>query len=321
VGVADAEPLGERLDVLVTAGGGKRSHVQGVSDILASAADGTSPHHFAAVVAERRNADERSDLLAIELSQFGKIGQERGRSDLSDAWNGSHEIDLVLPVVVLANDLFDLLLDAGDLFFQGIEHGLDAFLGGLRGSLLETIGLGGSQVDELSTALDELLQFGLGAVGQREATRLDDFPEACEDSRIDGIGLGEDAERFGEISGLAWIDESHQMACLEQFPDDQAFETTRGFEHDDASPRRRQLLEDFQDAWAVILDRTGFGVGPESELERSFSNIDTDIRKFVHGNVPSLQIRARRVGRDFTAQAAVRAKTKRSTTIMLGFGM
>jgi hypothetical protein len=34
-----------------------------------------------------------------------------------------------------------------------------------------------------------------------------------------------------------------------------------------------------------------------------------------------LQIRARRVGRDLTAQAAVRAKTKRSPTIMLGFGM
>jgi len=37
--------------------------------------------------------------------------------------------------------------------------------------------------------------------------------------------------------------------------------------------------------------------------------------------LPTLQMRARGFGRRTAAPAAVRAKTKRSTTILLGFGL
>ena len=51
---------------------------------------------------------ECGDLLSVELSQLGEIGQEGGRRDLPDTGHGSHELDLVLPVVMVADDFVDL---------------------------------------------------------------------------------------------------------------------------------------------------------------------------------------------------------------------
>ena len=320
-GIALSQSLSKRSDVFVAAFGGEGGHVQGIPNGGSSSPDGSGSQQKSAVTIEGSDADERSDLLAVELSQFGEVGQEGGGGGGSDARHGGHEVDLVLPVVVITNELFDLILDAFELFFEGFEDVLDALAGGLAGGLFETVGLGGAQIDQLTAAFDELLELSQGTFGHFETAGHNDLTEASQDARVEGVGLGENSDAFGEIPDLAWIDERHGMSGLKEFGDRHAFETAGGFEDDDTGSRFGKLLEQLAETDAIIGDGESLGLGTECDLEEIFGNVHTDVGRLVHGKFPSLRIRARGFGREPTALAAVRAKTKRPTTIMLGFGI
>lgn len=251
-GSALSQSLGKRSDVFVAAFGGEGGHVQSVPDGGASSPDGSGSDEKSAVVIEGSDADKRSNLLPVELSQFGEVSQEGGGGGGSDARHGGHEIDLVLPVVVITNEFADLILDTFDLFFEGFEDVLDALASGLGGCLFETVGLGRTQIDQLTTAFDELLELSQGPVWHFEAARLDDLTEASQDARVERVGLGEDSDAFGEIPDLAWINECHGMSGLEEFGDGHAFETTGGFEDDDTGSRFGKLLEQLAETDAII---------------------------------------------------------------------
>jgi hypothetical protein len=315
------QSLRKGADAFVAASGAESRHVQGVPDGDASAPDGSCSGESSAVVIEGRHADQCGDLLAVELSQFGEVGQEGGGGGETDAGDGGHEIDLVLPVVVITNDLVDLGFDRFDLFVESFEDFLNALAGGLGVGLLEAVGLGGAQIDQLPASFDELLELSQGALGNFEAAGLDDFAEACQDAGVDGIGLGKDPEALGEITDLAGIDEGHGMSGLEQFGNGRAFVATGGFEDNDAGAWFRKLFEQLREAHPVVGHGESFGVRTASDLEVVFGHIHTDEGKLVQGDVPILQIRARGAGRGTTALAAVRARTKRPITIMLGFGI
>ena len=102
---------GKRSDVFVAAFSAEGGHVQGIPDGAASSADGSDPHELSTLVIEGSHADQCGNLLAIELSPFGEFGQESRRRGDSDARHGGHEVDLVLPVVVITNEFVDLILD------------------------------------------------------------------------------------------------------------------------------------------------------------------------------------------------------------------
>src|SRR4029078_2069284 len=103
-----------------------------------------------------------------------------------------------------------------------------------------------------------------------------------------------------------------------------------------------QPLEQLRDPRQIVADTEGLGVILERHLQRVFGNIDADIAhrssdaggcrtgtdtgnrglgRTVHDWFPTLQIRARRAGRSSPARAVVRAKIKKSGTILLGFGL
>src|SRR4029077_20283523 len=108
---------------------------------------------------------------------------------------------------------------------------------------------------------------------------------------------------------------------LEQLSDQCALVPTRRLQDDHTRSGLGQTANDLANAVAIIGDRERFGIGVQRYLERIFRHIDTDVHESVHGLLPTLQMRARGFGRRPTAPAAVRARTKRPTTILLGFGL
>jgi hypothetical protein len=311
----------KRPDVFVAAFGAECGHVQRIPDGTAPTANGSNAHELSTIAIEGCHTDQGGNLLAIELSQLGKFSQESRRRRDSDARHGGHEVDLVLPVIVITNEFVDLILNGFDLFFQGFEDILDTLSSGLGGGLFETVRLGRTQVDQLTAAFDELLELSQRALPHIQAAGLDDLTEARQDARVEGIGLGEDTKTFGEIPNLAWIDERNGMAGLEHLGDGHAFESTGRFEDDDTRTGFGNFPDQLAETDVVIRHGKRFGLETERDLERVFGDIHTDVGKLVHGNDPSLRIRARGIGRDHTALAAVRARTKRPTTILLGFGI
>ena len=66
--------------------------------------------------------------------------------------------------------------------------------------------LGGQHADELATTVVNLLEFLDFRCGQRADDCGDDLAEVGEPCGVDRIGLGEVAQSFGEVSGLASVD-------------------------------------------------------------------------------------------------------------------
>lgn len=72
----------------------------------------------AAVPGQRRNADQRGDLLAVECTQFGKIGQESATDDGTDAGNAAQEIFPGAPHRALLDGLIQVGVDVGQTSLQ-----------------------------------------------------------------------------------------------------------------------------------------------------------------------------------------------------------
>jgi hypothetical protein len=141
-----------------------------------------------------------------------------------------------------------LLFEFVDLVVQEFEDGLDTALGDFGRGLLEAIGFGGTEVEELSSAFDELLKFGLRTGGFFEAAGLDGLSEACEDGGVEGVGFGEDSDAFGEIADLPGVGEGDMISAVEQFGDDEPFVSSGAFESDEAGFWGREFGEELEDA-------------------------------------------------------------------------
>jgi hypothetical protein len=48
--------------------------------------------HLAGVAIDRRNADESSETAAVELAEFGQIGNQRVRGDIANARNRCQQV-------------------------------------------------------------------------------------------------------------------------------------------------------------------------------------------------------------------------------------
>jgi len=105
--------------------------------------------------------------------------------------------------------------------------------------------------------------------------------ERCEHSCIDGIGLGEFTETFGEITGLPRIDANNFKSCGGESDEEFAFETSGGFEDDLLG---FDLLEKF-DEFLNSFERIGNGAlllrRQNMNDEFVFCVVDTDEMGFV----------------------------------------
>ena len=318
-----SESIGEGFDDGVEAPGSHGGHVEDATDRLASATDGSFAFPGAAIAIERCESNEGGDLLTIEFSDFGDIGDDRGSGDRSQPRHGLDELDFVLPVIVGFEEGLDHFFDAADFRFERIDDGLDAFPGGLGVGNVPAVGLLSFEVDELSPARDELLDFGLFFGSFLAGSRLHFLGEESQDARIDAIGLGYQAEGLGEIAGASGVDHRDAVASVGEVSDHFPFVAAGGLEDDETSVGTREELFE--------LPISGFGVGQglvlpgrkNVEIERGLGYVDSDgnLVRAIHGDVPFLPMRARACFEDATAQATVRAGFQRPTAILLLSGV
>ena len=106
---------------------------------------------------ERGQSGQGSDLLSVEASQFGKFGQKRGAGDRADARHALNDLILGLPIVIGLHELGDFGIELGALLVQEGQELSDALAGELGGGLLEPIGFGGAEGDDLAAPDDKLL--------------------------------------------------------------------------------------------------------------------------------------------------------------------
>ena len=187
--------------------GSERRHVEDGANGFSSAADGAFSLVRAAITIEGSQADEGGDLLAVQFAEFRNIGDHGGGGNRPEAGNRLDELGFIAPVIVGLDEGLDGAFDVVDLPLERIEDGLDTFSGELGFGDLPAIGLLGSEVDELPPAGDELLDFGLFFRSFLDGDGLHLFGEERQDTGIDAIGLGHQAQRPSEVAGPFGIDD------------------------------------------------------------------------------------------------------------------
>ena len=288
--------------------GGKCGHVEDAADIFSAAPDMGFAIRFARRAVPGRHACKSGDLLAVECAQFGQIGNQHSAGLRADAGSALENAVFVFEIVIGINLFPDKQVDLMDLKVQGFDHFLDALfdLGVMDHE--QTIGLLGSQVVKLPTSSDQLGQLnGLG-LGMRFRSRFDDLSELGQYLRIDGVCLCPLPHAVGEITDLPRVDHDDRHLGTEQFRCDGAFVTAGGFEDNQSDGVVFEVLTEL----AMAIGRVGQAgfenVGASGDTEGVFGDIDTDIDRFRHGNLPYLQMRTRRAcGSPAAVQTAVRA--------------
>lgn len=273
------------------------------------------------VIVDRSQSSQRGNFFSTELSNLGRIGQHGSGGRGTDAFNAGEQLGVLAPVIVLVDQRLDVCLDGFDLLFKHFQDSANAVGRQLGDDLLQAAVLGRAKVDELATSIDELLEVALRQIGLGQSAWLIDLSKLGDDACINGISLGQ-AHAFRESANPARIDMRDGEIVLKSFGNEQTLVPAGAF--DDQTTGLfllSHLLQKFGDAGPIIIDGEGLARGSQGDIQLGFGDINTDIDQIVHGIVPPLRIRARGLCRRFSAQAAVRAKTKRPTTIKLEFGL
>jgi hypothetical protein len=87
---------------------------------------------------------------------------------------------------------------------------------------------------------------------QRPNEGWDDLTKACQDSGIDGVGFGQDAECFGEVTDLAGVDHDGGQRGGEQGADGRLLIVARGLEDDAVGAEGTRPLDQVGDAGRVV---------------------------------------------------------------------
>ena len=66
---------------------GERCHVQSIANVDPATGDGSLAAHLSGVAIDRCDTDESSDTTAVELTEFGQIGDQGVCGDIADTGN------------------------------------------------------------------------------------------------------------------------------------------------------------------------------------------------------------------------------------------
>lgn len=176
---------------------------------------------------------ESSDLVSIDCSEFGDFGEELVCGCESDAGYAGEDFGFGSPLVTgveeFRNGDFDvnkLLIEQRDCVFDGFDRqfSVDGVL---------PIFLDGSELKDLSSPGDKVLQFLLIFRCFRCEGRFDEFGELCQVTGINGVGLGTMSESFGKVSCLSGIDHSHGDFVINEVGYERSFVAAGGLDNEE----------------------------------------------------------------------------------------
>jgi hypothetical protein len=71
----------------VPTGSGKRCHIESIANVGPATGDGAPAAHLSGVAIDRGDTNESGDTTAVELTEFGQIGDQGVCGDIADTWN------------------------------------------------------------------------------------------------------------------------------------------------------------------------------------------------------------------------------------------
>src|SRR5437773_8588050 len=102
----------------IEAAGGESSHIEDLAHRWPAAPDDALAANGAAVGWVRCHADEGSDLLAAEVSEFGKVSQEGEAQDAAGAGNALNQVILGSPQWAVTDAVGEITLDIQKFAFE-----------------------------------------------------------------------------------------------------------------------------------------------------------------------------------------------------------
>src|SRR5262245_32149467 len=265
-----------------------------------STEDGTLALILATVPIEGRHADQGRDLLAIEFAEFRKFGDDGGTGGRTDPGNGLQDLVFATPVVVIADEALDLVIELVNLPVEAVEDLVDAFASSLRMRGTAAIDLHGAHGDQLPTAHDKLLKFHGFFRGFLERSRFDIVREAGQSSGINAIRLGDGADAAGKMKWQTRIDDGDGETGVHEFGRQSTLEAARGLHDNEGTRKGFEVLEERLDTGRVVRQIATALRGQEEDLEILLGDINSHERlervvPIIHDRSPALPMRARRL--------------------------
>ena len=98
--------------------------------------------------------------------------------------------------------------------------------------------------------------------------------EASQDMGINGVRLGQDAQRFGEVADLAWVDDNDGEVGCRQGRDERHFQAACRFDDDVGEVLLLEHYDDLLVSFWRIGERPGALLVGEREVEGVFGDIN-----------------------------------------------
>jgi len=291
----------------IEAAGGKRRHIKNSADIFSAAPDMRFSVRFSRRSIPWGQTCQSSDFLAVEATQFRQICQQHSAGLRTHARSALEDAVFVFEVIIRFDMLPDELVELVDLEVQGLDHFLDALFNLWVMYHKQTIGFLGSQVVELSASSDQFRQFSDLGLKVRFRCRINDLCEFCQHLCVNRVGFCPLSKAIGKISNLSRIDHDNRHTGVEQFGGEGAFVTAGSFENDKSNSMVLKCLTELMVTIGRVRQAGFDDVWTGGEVECVFCDIDTDIDRFRHGNLPYLQMRTHRACGSAAVQTAVRA--------------
>ena len=311
----------------VTSPGREGSHIECGTNLASSARNATSSFQFTAVMVVGCDTGKCGDLGSIYGTQFGDFGEELMGGHFTDSRYAAEDIAFCLPVFIGVKEVGDGIFDDDQLLVEQGNSLPNTLVRNFPLCGLLSVYFDGSEMKDLFSSCDEILQFLLAFGGFGSQPGSDDLSELGEVTGVNGIGLGPVAESFRKVSCLSRIDDGNGNIGIDEMTDERSLVASRGLDNEEL--QRRELLQ-VLDEFFITLQVIG-----ECPLQRERTHMHVelvlgDIDPNEHGGwtrsdrdgvSPVLQIRTRSGFSRSTVHAAVRAFTGGDAAILLCDGV
>jgi len=254
-----AEALVEGANGRVVPGGDERGHVQGGAHAGAAPPDDTPAAQRAALAGERGHANQGGNGFAVEVAEFGHLGEQGQGGGRANAGDAAQQILPFAPERAGLHGVAQVVVEGGELVVQPGDVRLDTRAHGRQGGI-EPVALGRAHADKLTPSGQQGAEFlGLG-VRERAWRRLHDLGEAREQLGVQGVGLGQLADGAGEIAHLARVNHRHGEPGRRQRGSHRQLAPARRLQDDEGGAQRPQPRGERGDAVGSVRIRNAIGL-------------------------------------------------------------
>src|SRR6516165_3371068 len=271
---------------------GQGRHVECVADADTTAVDVAPPAEPAAIEVVWRQADQRGDLLAADLAEFGHQGRQGIGERGADARHRAQKAEASGKVWLGCDQLGQTLVEHGDV---GLYPGEAPLSDALQQGVFEMAGLAlhrNMLVAELAAHRDGLSEPFEGRIALNHSGRHD-RNIVGDQARIDAVVFRQSAGSASKLPQFVRVDPPHREAGCQQDADDATLVAATRFQADRGDRTLRQSSDQLSPAGRVVGDTKTAPSGSDCYVQTIDRNIDPDIVRFAHLRTPSLLMRAR----------------------------